>query len=162
MATYRSRATSLAEVVRAFSRIDDATGCWIWTRAADALGYGLLRVEGRLTRAHRASFAAARGQIPDGLCVLHRCDRPSCVNPEHLFLGTRAENNADRTRKGRTSCGEEHVHRRLSESDVREIRTQFATGQWSPSALGKRYGVARSTVRAVVGRSSRTSWKHVQ
>lgn len=77
------------------------TGCWIWTGNVNALGYGRFWVEGGLEYAHRCSWELHRGQIPDGANVLHRCDQPHCVNPDHLFLGSQADNMEDMRRKGR-------------------------------------------------------------
>jgi hypothetical protein len=79
------------------------TGCWLWTGGTLAFGYGVCRMRGFVeTSTHRLSWLIFRGPIPKGLCVLHRCDTPQCVNPRHLFLGTRADNNYDRTAKGRS------------------------------------------------------------
>ncbi|MEN5115875.1 HNH endonuclease signature motif containing protein [Luteimonas sp. TWI662] len=77
-------------------------GCWLWTRSVGSNGYGRDSTgKHSYVEAHRSSFIAFKGQIPDGLCVCHRCDTPSCVNPDHLFLGTRSENLRDAYRKGR-------------------------------------------------------------
>jgi hypothetical protein len=77
--------------------------CWLWTAALTGNGYGVIRLDTHLPRvqAHRASWMLSNGPIPDGLWVLHRCDTPRCVNPAHLFLGTRADNVQDMIAKGR-------------------------------------------------------------
>lgn len=83
------------------ARLVDRSGCWEWTSFTDRHGYGRFTFEKRLLLAHRASWMFHNGSIPAGLCVLHRCDNPLCVKPEHLFLGTIADNNRDAMQKGR-------------------------------------------------------------
>ena len=80
-----------------------ASGCWIWTKATNERGYGVFKVFGtrRQIKAHRATYQEFVGAIPEGMDVLHRCDNPPCCNPEHLFLGTHADNMRDCARKGR-------------------------------------------------------------
>ena len=75
--------------------------CWLWTRAKNTKGYGIVRTYRRLRRAHRVAYEIRNGPIPDGLQVCHSCDCPSCINPDHLWLGTNQENIADRMRKRR-------------------------------------------------------------
>lgn len=75
--------------------------CWVWTAADIETGYGLLKVAGKLAYAHRTSWILEHGEIPPGLCVLHRCDNPPCVRPAHLFLGRKKDNTTDARRKGR-------------------------------------------------------------
>lgn len=80
--------------------VDKAGDCWIWTRCRDRRGYGRFSAKGH-RRAHRFSWALTNGPIPPGMCVLHRCDNPPCVNPAHLFVGTSNDNVADMMAKGR-------------------------------------------------------------
>lgn len=75
------------------------SGCWIWTGAKMAKGYGKMWLLGKLIGAHRASWELHRGQVPKGLHVLHSCDTPECINPNHLFLGTNHDNIVDRNNK---------------------------------------------------------------
>lgn len=91
------------------------TGCWLWLRGTDSDGYGEIKYEGRPWRAHRLSWTAYRGPIPHGLQVLHRCDTPSCCNPDHLFLGTNNDNHLDKIRKGRQATGDRNGARRYPE-----------------------------------------------
>lgn len=82
--------------------VGDEESCWEWLGSKDAKGYGTTGgIRGLPGKAHRAVYQVFEGEIPEGMCVLHRCDNPGCVNPNHLWLGTQLENIADRDRKGR-------------------------------------------------------------
>lgn len=131
------------------------TGCWLWTGPVCVKGYGVGRWN-RVTRSHRVSWAAFRGGIPAGMCVCHKCDTPSCVNPDHLFLGTNADNVRDRLQKGRSryAYGELAGSAKLTADDVRCIRASSGTG----AALSRAYGVSRNQIRLI---RNRVKWKHV-
>lgn len=134
-------------------------GCWLWTGAVDDFGYGWFKVAGALQRSHRFAWQAAFGAIPSGMCVLHKCDTPSCVNPAHLFLGTRTENNADKYAKGRENrcsrnTGSAHGLSKLSEADIPAIRVDSR----SQEAIAADYGVSRRAIGMV---KNGQTWAHV-
>ena len=91
--------------------IDENTGCWNWNKYRNKEGYGRFRVNNKKVLAHRASYLEFNGKIKDDLLVCHRCDNPSCINPEHLFLGTNHDNVHDSINKGRVDCSARAKHR---------------------------------------------------
>lgn len=166
-------------------RSGGASACWLWLGAGQRYGHVRVKRNGSWSTesAHRVAYELERGDIPAGLEVCHRCDNPKCVNPSHLFLGTRAENAADMVAKGRHATGarcrqknpargdrngsrlyperlargERNARSRLSESVVRDMRERYAAGT-SQGALAREYGVMQSTVSKVV---LRQAWRHV-
>jgi len=124
------------------------SGCWIWLGGirAKSRGYGCLGVGNTVMQAHRASWLAYRGPIPDGKHVLHRCDVRLCINPDHLFLGTNADNVADKVAKGRGADlrGTKNPRAKLTEADVMAIRQSKLTGP----QLAKIYGIAKQNIYA--------------
>ncbi len=133
-----------------------AAGCRLWVGCGVYDGYGKFTVGGRLQkksiRAHRFAWELARGRVPGGLCVLHRCDNRRCVNVDHLFLGTRADNNADKEAKGRALQlrGEANGNSKLSREIVAEIRSIYANGVVSQKKLAARFGVHQTVVGDIV------------
>lgn len=134
--------------------VDSETGCWHWTGATKGNGYGSFGVSRgswrRVVYAHRWAYEYFIGPIPEGLFVCHRCDVRSCVNPEHLFLGTHADNMADMAAKGRSLRGKRHNMARLSDADVLEIRHLWAVGGTTQVELGKQFGVDKRDISAIV------------
>jgi hypothetical protein len=100
------------------------SGCWLWDGGQNQHGYGRFNVDGKNDKAHRASWRLHKGQIPAGLFVLHRCDIPCCVNPDHLFLGTHLDNTLDRMAKGRRCApsSERSSNAKFTPDLVRHIR----------------------------------------
>lgn len=142
------------------SKVPHPKGCWEWTAGLHSFGYGLveLQVDGyRLSGSHRVSWYYHYHIIPSQW-VLHKCDNPKCVNPDHLFEGTHEDNMRDMTSKGRGNIGSAHGLARLNESMVRTIREQYAQGGCSYRSLGEQYNVSAGTIRFVV---QRKTWKHV-
>lgn len=127
------------------SRLNLATGCVEWIGSKNRQGYGVMHHElGKPPRlAHRLSWLASCGTIPAGTCVCHQCDNPSCINPVHLFLGSRAENNNDRARKGRS--GRTGSPRKLTASQVRQLRSLARSGT-RLRELATQYGMSVSNV----------------
>ena len=136
--------------------------CWVWTGCKADFGHGHFRVNGHKTQAHRYSYELHAGAISGRLCVLHRCDNPSCVNPDHLFLGTRVDNNLDRDQKGRKGDhkGTCNGRAKLTESQAGEIRQRYRRGSADASirVLAREYGVSRSAIQYLV---SGQHWRHV-
>ena len=132
--------------------------CWPWTGCVLPKGYGVITFHQRSLYAHRVAYSLTFGVSLVDLCVLHTCDNPRCCNPDHLFLGTDADNVADMHGKGRTAVGGMLPQTRLTADDVRAIRVRFATCNVSGRALAREYGVAHETMRAIT--SGRT-WKHI-
>lgn len=125
-------------------------GCRIWDGATSGNGYGsiwnpLLK---RCVYAHRVAWESVNGSIPAGYSVLHRCDNPACVNPEHLFVGTQKDNIQDGIAKGRIVVGEHHPSTKLSEMEVRQI---LAIGRTeSLDRIGEHFGINRRTVGEIL------------
>lgn len=135
-----------------WEKVKKTNNCWLWVASLTEDGYGrLLRQrngERRLFLAHRYAWLLSNGEIPDGLCVLHTCDTPACVRPNHLFLGTQLDNIDDMTAKGRART----TLRKLTVSQVDELRRLRKAG-WMFKDLSKKYGVSHTTVlMAALGR----------
>ena len=148
----------MKEKIRGNVKVDERTGCWLWQKYVMKNGYGqACWPKGKVDYAHRASWTAFNGPIPDGLWVLHKCDNPKCVNPDHLFLGTHSDNMKDCVTKGRFKSnimiGEHHPATSLREDDVLSIR---GDGR-SDRIIAEQYGVTRSAINKI---KRRKNWKY--
>lgn len=135
--------------------IKEPNECWEWQSTKNNDHYGRFRIQGVRYMAHRVSFEFAHGAIPEGLVVRHSCDNPSCVNPNHLEIGTMGDNNADKVTRGRQAKGERHGRSKLTEATVRLIKA----AEGSQRNIAKTFEVSQSTVRAI---KAGHSWSHIQ
>jgi hypothetical protein len=160
----RKAASKIAAIKRVslfWSRVDITDTCWLWTGWADIDGYGAMAFgHNKSIRVHRYSYMLQFGEIPKGLSVCHRCDVRNCVRPDHLFLGTSADNNRDMALKGRSASGERHISRlrpeltlrgerhpmaKLNKEDVDYIRSQPRGGK----ALADRFGISYGHLKRI-------------
>lgn len=137
-----------------WGNVQKTSTCWLWRGGP---WYGEACYAGKRYSAHRLSYEFAYGPIPDGLVVCHACDTPACVRPDHLFLGTSADNSHDMAAKGRSAWGERNANVRLCVADIIEIRRASAAGV-SNAELGRRYGVTAAAIYLIVYRKN---WQHV-
>jgi hypothetical protein len=122
------------------------------------LNYGQVRVGDKMEKAHRVAWEKAYGAIPEGLCVLHKCDNPPCVNPEHLFLGTHKDNATDREAKGRGNHPQGADNGRARISEITAVRLKKLNGAVSASAMARALGMTVTPVwKVMTGRA----WQNV-
>lgn len=126
------------------------SGCWVWTGTCHGKGYGHFSANKRTNKTHRYVWDAVHGSIPSGMHVLHRCDNPPCCNPAHLFLGTNADNVADRDAKGRQAKGDRNGKQKLTAAQVNEIRAKYEAGGATQKDLAAQYGVDGSWICRLV------------
>lgn len=140
---------------RFWPKVRKTEGCWIWEGIRTTSGYGLSSINGQTIVAHRISYMLRHGPIPDNMLVCHHCDNPLCVRPDHLFLGTPADNMMDKVHKGRQSRGMTSGRTHLTDDMIREIRASKEThGQ-----AAKRFGVSASAIYRI---RKRETWAHVE
>ena len=141
---------------------NSSAGCWLWRgyKTGSKKAYGEICQDGVRWLAHRRAWVLFKGPIPHGLSVLHKCDTPACVNPDHLFIGTTADNMKDMQSKGRgrngpRRSGEQNPNARLTASAVQSIRSDARTC----TAIAKDYGVSIFLISQI---RRRLAWKHVE
>ena len=151
----------LVDRFQAKYRVNRDSGCWEWTAALAGKGYGQIKVPGerRQMYAHRLSYLIRWGEIPKGKDVLHRCDNPRCVNPDHLFVGTSQDNHDDMKAKGRSTYGERNAQAILTEADIRAIRQLCEAGELSQWKIAKLFRIQQMEVSRI---HRRVRWAHVK
>ena len=136
------------------------SGCILWMASSYQNGYGHFRGfnKNKMECSHRIAWEITNGPIPNGMHVLHRCDTPACVNPNHLFLGTRSDNMMDCVNKNRAkrigAKGESNSHAKLTKAEIIEIRNSHKT----PTELSIEYGVTLTNICDIINRKT---WRHV-
>lgn len=143
-------------------KVCSITGCWLWTASFGTAGYGqILNDRKKLEGAHRVAYELYCGEIGDNF-VLHKCDNKACVNPDHLFLGSQKDNVFDMDQKGRrksnTPVGTKHVHHKLTENDVCEIRSKYMPRIYTLQDLADEYGVTKRNIYLII---TKQAWRHV-
>lgn len=154
---------SMAERFEQFTIPEPNSGCFLWLGSVSQGGYGLLQHGGRKGKhfqAHRAAWEMKNGEIPDGLWVLHKCDTPSCVNPDHLFLGTYLDNVRDMVRKGRNSAGIGIANggAKLTEEQVLSVMPRIRDGE-TLASIARYFGVG---LTAIYNISAGKRWRHLK
>lgn len=141
------------------TKINKTNSCWNWIGRIHPNGYGIFNSRHE-TKAHRVSYLLYNGHISNNLHVLHKCDNPKCVRPDHLFLGTHQDNMTDKCMKNRTSrmLGEIHPQAKITSNIVINIRQEYSMNNISQRDLAKKYGLSQTHVKDII---KKTVWKHI-
>jgi hypothetical protein len=145
------------EIARFWKQVHKTDRCWRWTGHISRDGHGKVSFRKRTHYTHRVAYELAHGALPAGAVVRHSCDTPACVRPEHLLLGTHADNVADRIARGRSAVGTQNGRSKLDVADVQYIRR--VQGAATPTELGRKFGVDRKVIRDIW---NGLTWKHLE
>ncbi len=160
---------------RFWAYVNKDGACWEWTGVRNDYGYGLFGFGGRVYRSHRFAYQLTYGEFPKAICVLHRCDNPPCVRPDHLFLGTKLDNILDMRAKGRANDptgdrsgarkhpesrprGEQAKRSKLKTDQVLSIYRRYHAGDVSIKALAREFGVSHIPILNII---HKRGWRHV-
>lgn len=148
---------SAAERLTSKIEYDPNGGCWLWSGLTHPFGHGTIGVNGKNTLTHRFAWTLWRGEIPAGRHVLHKCDVPQCVNPDHLYLGSDKENARDRVERGRQVRGSRNGRSKLTEAQVLSIRSRIAAGEQQKD-IAADVGLVPSAISRI---HTRENWPHL-
>lgn len=139
-------------------KTSNPNGCWEWTasKIQNGLPYGKFHIHRKYVSAHRFSWMIHKGSIPSGMLVCHKCDNPSCVNPNHLFLGTNKDNAVDRSVKGRGAINSRNGNSKLTDDKVLNIRNLYTNMHLSQESIAAMFGICQSQVSRIV---RKVHWK---
>lgn len=157
--TWAQRGKTLEQ--RFWEKVNKTDRCWLWTSAIGSRGYGIFWLGGGVSDgAHQVSYRMHKGEIPHGLMVMHSCDNPACVNPDHLSVGTARDNALDAKSKGRLAIGERNGGgRKLTTQAVADIKGYSVLKLASIAELAEKFGVSRYAIKRIrCGRG----WTHVE
>lgn len=142
-------------------KLDETTGCWLWTASCAGKGYGQIKIPGERVQiyAHRLSYILHKGvDVEKGKHICHTCDTPKCVNPEHLFMGTNHENHMDMKNKGRSTHGEKNSQAKLTEEKVIQLHGMVKLGI-PTKEIARLFGIHQS---AVIRIKNGTRWERLK
>lgn len=131
--------------------------CWVWVGVRHGKGYGQITMGRTTVKAHRVSYEIHHGSIPDGLQVMHACDNPPCVNPDHLSVGSNRDNMRQRAERGRTAREFQIPQTKLSDAEVCAIRTKYSLGGTTHRRLAIEFGVSHPTITNIINHKRRRS-----
>lgn len=132
--------------------------CWDWAGVCDTSGYGQIEINRKSIKTHRFSWEIHFGKIPDEMCILHYCDNPKCVNPNHLWLGTKKDNSDDKVNKNRQTKGEDVWCSKLTEDQVKEIRQLCCEKKLMKKEIAKMFNISNATISAI---HTSKAWRHI-
>ncbi len=145
---------------RILRNYEEVNGCWNWKKYKNSLGYGIINVKGKIHLAHRISWQIFKGEIPESLLICHTCDNPSCINPNHLWMGTNKENQEDMFKKNRSRHvrGDDHSSSKLDSEKVKKIRSLSKPRYYTAKRLAEEFKVSEVTIHNIIyGRT----WRHL-
>jgi len=157
--SYRSPKTPITYLwMQENSVVDKKTGCIEWGKYRDTNNYGMVAYRGRLRKASRVAWELVNGPIDIGMCVLHHCDNPPCINIDHLWVGTHAQNMADCKAKDRHTPGERNGYAKLTNCSVFQIRLLIENQTFTQTHIAKMFGVGDAEISRI---KHRTRWAHI-